>query len=269
MSPCFRKWVSGDCGYFLAFVCDASDFSLGALSLFLLCVCVRACMWLSCVLLRRLKVVCEKIGLPAPKRPEPFYSFFPIYSPTKIPDENAGFDMGDDNKLRQIFIKDGKLRFQMSAVLRPGRFLGSHYIAFTLPARTFIITMDRVREGARTARKNKKIAALEKELSEKEDEDSSGTFSVEKAAAASAASDKREGGRLKKLFRKNKMPKPGKSFFSRFVEGYTLVDREGDTKSEQLANDITSYFGGLGSSNATIDGDVDENDATSVKVADE
>ena len=173
--------------------------------------------------------------------------------------------MGDDNKLRQIFIKDGKLRFQMSSVLRPGRFLGSHYIAFTLPARTFIITMDRVREGARTARKNKKIAALEKELSEKEDEDSSRTFSVEKAAAA----DKREGGRLKKLFQKNKMPKPGKSFFSRFVEGYTLVDREGDSKSEQLANDITSYFGSLGSSIATIDGDYDENDAPSVKVTDE
>ena len=46
----------------------------------------------------------------------------------------------------------------MSAVLRPGRFLGSHYIAFTVPIRTFIVTLDRVREGMRAARQAKNAA---------------------------------------------------------------------------------------------------------------
>ncbi len=41
-------------------------------------------------------------------------------SPPKRP-EQAGFDMGDDNRLRKIFIKDGKLRFEVRSILRPGR----------------------------------------------------------------------------------------------------------------------------------------------------
>jgi hypothetical protein len=198
--------------------------------------------------LYRLKVVCEKLGMPPPKRPEPFYSFFPIYSPLKVPDIDSGFDMGDDNKLRQIFIKNGKLRFQMSAVLRPGRFLGSHYIAFTLPMRTFIITMDRVREGARTARKNKKIAAREKQLKREARMDN--RFSVERAAA-SVKKDGRLRQYLRRFRRKKSPQKPAKSFFSRFVEGYTLVEREGDAKSERLAKEISNWFGRQGGSNTT------------------
>lgn len=195
-------------------------------------------------LVNSLGTLCEMVGVAPPQRPEPFYSFFPVYSPFKVTDENAGFDMGEDNKLRQIFIKDGKLRFEMSAVLRPGRFLGSHYIAFTIPARTFIVTMDRVREGARTARKNKKILAREKELSREANQRS--TFSVERVAA----SVKKEG-RFGKVFGKRSIRSPAKNFFSRFVEGYTLVERESDAKSERLANDISSFFGRLGSTNST------------------
>ena len=102
--------------------------------------------------------------MPVPDKPDPIYSFFPIYSKFKVSDDNAGFDMGEDNRLKQIYIKDGALRLEMRAVLRPGRFLGNHYLAFTIPNRTFIITMDRVKNGMRAARKNKKIADREKEL---------------------------------------------------------------------------------------------------------
>jgi hypothetical protein len=82
-------------------------------------------------------------------------SFFPIYSPFKVED-NDGFDLGPDNRIKSIYIKDGALRFEMESILRPGRFLGSHYIAFTVPIRTFLITMDRVVNGIQTARRNKR-----------------------------------------------------------------------------------------------------------------
>ncbi len=159
--------------------------------------------------------------------------------------------MGEDNQLRKIFIKDGKLRFEMRSVLRPGRFLGSHYLAFTLPMRTFIITMDRVKEGIRVARKNKKIAALEKRLLQ----------------------DDREGkqrwvqwlerlwmqGRLLWSGWKPKQPKP-KSFFARFVEGYTLVEREVEAKNEQLTNEISNWFGRQGHPSKSNETDATEGD---------
>jgi hypothetical protein len=157
--------------------------------------------------------------------------------------------MGEDNQLRKIFIKDGKLRFEMRSVLRPGRFLGSHYLAFTLPMRTFIITMDRVKEGIRVARKNKKIAAREKRLlqdlgggSDKVvDRDVSGRRILQYVRGFSSQ------WRIFPLkFRlKAQQPKP-KSFFARFVEGYTLVEREGEAKNEQLTNEISNWFGRQG-----------------------
>ena len=54
----------------------------------------------------------------------------------------------------------------MSAVLRPGRFLGNHYLAFTVPGRTFIITLDRLKNGIRVARRNKLEADREEKMSE-------------------------------------------------------------------------------------------------------
>ena len=57
----------------------------------------------------------------------------------------------------------------MSVVLRPGRFLGNHYLAFTVPQRTFIITMDRVWNGVRAARENKKVTVRSKQLKEMEE----------------------------------------------------------------------------------------------------
>lgn len=183
--------------------------------------------------LRRLYNLCDRLGRPRPPRPEPIYSFFPIYSPFKV-DENAGYDMGEDNKLKRIFIKDGKLRLEMTSVLRPGRFLGNHYLAFTVPQRTFIITLDRVKEGIRAARKNKKIAKREKRLQgiveTKEDkEDKERILSLQGLLS------------VFKRTRKEVTKKP-KSFFTRFVEGYTLVERE----NERLTTEISDWFGRQG-----------------------
>jgi len=173
-------------------------------------------------------------------------------SPPKRP-EQSGFDMGDDNRLRNIFIKDGKLRFEMRSILRPGRFLGSHYLAFTVPMRTFIITMDRVKEGIRVARKNKKIATRERQLLL----DAQGELSGNSTRDAS-------GRRILKAVLPPHKPTPPKrkSFFTRFVEGYTLVEREGGAKNEQLTNEISYWFGRQGQSNETIaiDTDPDEID---------
>ena len=190
----------------------------------------------------RVTVLYDKLGLPPPQRPEPLYSFFPIYSPFKVND-NAGFDMGEDNQLRKIFIKDGKLRFEMRSVLRPGRFLGSHYLAFTVPMRTFIITMDRVKEGIRVARKNKRIAAREKQLLLQDSEDNDNNGIGRRCVQWLARVILRL--RLLWLGWKPKQPKP-KSFFARFVEGYTLVEREVEAKNEQLTNEISSWFGRQG-----------------------
>lgn len=184
----------------------------------------------------RISTVFEKLGKPPPKRPEPIYSFFPIYSPYKV-DENAGYDMGEDNRLKRIFIKDGKLRLEMTSVLRPGRFLGNHYLAFTVPQRTFIITLDRVKDGMRAARKNKKIAEREKKLMAKvEDgyvEKEQWTIDIQRFISRFK--------RKRSEKKKRKQAKP-KSFFTRFVEGYTLVERE----NERLTSEISDWFGRQG-----------------------
>lgn len=196
------------------------------------------------LLVRRLGAACEALGLPRPTRPRPVYSFFPIYSPFKV-NENTGFNMGEDNQLRKIFVRDGKLRFEMRSVLRPGRFLGNHYLAFTVPNRTFIITMDRVREGIRVARQNKKIAAREKQLLDDAPETSKRDFSARRLVrSARNLADRR---RLLDTL-KAKQPKP-RSFFARFVEGYTLVERDGEAENEQLTSEISDWFGRQGEAN--------------------
>ncbi|KAG7361590.1 EF hand domain containing protein [Nitzschia inconspicua] len=212
-----------------------------------------------------IQTICEVFGIPAPKRPEPLYSFFPIYSPFKV-DDNDGFDMGEDNCIRSIYIRDGKLRFEMSAVLRPGRFLGNHYIAFTLPMRTFIITMDRVKEGIRAARENKKVAARAKKLKQQAEAATASTIltpvaeprpsimssstSFQQSSVSTSTTSTSRQSRLLETLKKNK-PKP-KSFFTRFVEGYTMLETQGEAKNERLTNEISDWFGRQGGgSNAT------------------
>jgi hypothetical protein len=189
---------------------------------------------------------CEQIGVPPPSKPEPIYSFFPIYSPFKLND-NAGFDMGEDNRLRSIYIKNGALHFEMRAVLRPGRFLGNHYIAFTIPNRTFIITLDRVLEGIRAARRNKKMIRNQEAEKERLVE-----RSVEEPTVKSLSAKQMRSFYLKTVVRVRRLFTPSsarrnrvqpKSFFTRFVEGYTLVERDGEDINEQLTIAISDWFG--------------------------
>jgi hypothetical protein len=217
---------------------------------------------------RGLAATCKTFGLPPPERPEPYYSFFPIYSPFSVDDDTGGFDMGEDNCIRSIYIRNGKLRFEMSVVLRPGRFLGNHYLAFTVPQRTFIITMDRVWNGVREARANKQVADRAKKLKKakealerkaaKKSNDSSNEFSVSssespilttKTTSITISTDSRDKAstprsRFFKTIKEN-TPKP-KSFYTRFVEGYTMIKREEEANNERITNDISDWFGRQG-----------------------
>lgn len=199
---------------------------------------------------RNIVSACKKLKLPVPVRPEPLYAFFPIYSPFKVED-NDGFDMGEDNCLKSIYIKDGALRFEMRCVLRPGRFLGNHYIAFSFPNRTFIITMDRVRAGIRAARKNKR-AALASQVANKKRQGN-----VYQASIAQSISKHPQLDTTKEdlafvdpnglLPTKRSNPsKPKKSFFSRFVEGYLGVTKDNEVRNQRLSMAISDWFGQQG-----------------------
>lgn len=181
--------------------------------------------------------VCDAFNIGKPRRPVPIYTFFPIYSPFKL-EEDDGFDLGEDNSITSLYIKDGTLRFEMKAVLRPGRFLGSHYIAFTIPIRTFIVTLDRVTEGIRSARKAKKAARSLKASNERHPLIPSRRISFDKAEDALLA---RQEVRMKYAAMEKKQGKV-KSFFSRFVDGYLQAEKD-EAKKERLTEAIRDFFG--------------------------
>lgn len=221
-------------------------------------------------------------GLGRPSRPEPIYSFFPIYSPFKL-DDNDGFDLGADNCIKSIYIQDQALRFELSAVLRPGRFLGNHYLAFTIPNRTFIITLDRVKEGIRAARKTKRAARALREAAQRNERwRANKRRKLRKAAAAAAAATSQPPSKLAedlssvRSLRGNaatpsppsssrlKAPAaPPRSFFSRFVDGYLQAERDGAAlvddvvdaaTSERVTAAIRDFFGRQGrASNSSTD----------------
>jgi hypothetical protein len=203
--------------------------------------------------------LCKRMNLPVPVRPEPLYAFFPIYSPFKVED-NDGFDMGEDNCLKSIYIKDGALRLEMSCVLRPGRFLGNHYIAFSFPNRNFVITLDRVRAGIRDARKNKREAAKRK-------------GELYQASMAQSLSKHPQWPSSSKdeftfidpnavLQKKRALNKPSKSFFSRFVEGYLGVTKEAEVRNQRLTMAVSDWFGRQGSNTTVVE---QEDDASVTK----
>ena len=216
--------------------------------------------------------MCKKFNWQVPSKPDPLYSFFPIYSPFKVED-NDGFDLGPDNRIKSIYIKDGALRFEMESILRPGRFLGSHYIAFTVPIRTFLITMDRVVNGIQTARRNKrnlkadatktndgKLSSLS--LSSQELLQNSNNhidnYKHEGDLPILKFADKAINGKDKS---KGKSPlvsnvKNKKSFFSRFVEGYLGVGKDVEVRNERLTLAISEWFGRQGNSTAIMSGPV-------------
>jgi ZipA, C-terminal FtsZ-binding domain len=187
--------------------------------------------------------VCDALNIEKQPRPKPIYSFFPIYSPFKLQDDD-GFDLGEDNAITSLYIKDGALRFEMSAVLRPGRFLGSHYIAFSIPSRTFIVTLDRVTEGIRSARKVKKAARALKIASDRrldnQERKQMRLINFDRAEDALLA---RQEERMKNAAagKRSKM----KNFFSRFVDGYLQAERD-DSKKQRLTTAIRDFFGRQG-----------------------
>lgn len=176
--------------------------------------------------------------LPPPARPKPLYSFFPIYSPFKV-DDNDGFDLGEDNSINSIDIQEGKLCFELSAVLRPGRFLGSHYIAFTVPIRTFIVTLDRVREGIRAARKAKK-AAKEVQVAQKESRQRRSLARHRIVDAIDSRLLRERHAKTTSEQQKLSALQP-KSFFSRFVDGYLQAERDFSDK-QRMTDAIRDFF---------------------------
>lgn len=166
------------------------------------------------------------MGISELPRPKPLYFFFPIYSPFKMEDpDNDGFDLGEDNQIKSIYIKENALRFELSAVLRPGRFLGNHYLAFTVPNRTFIITLDRVKEGIRAARKMKQAAkAVEVATTKKR---------RKLPTELRLMHERKQAGQVKRV--------QPKSFFSRFVDGYVQAERD-DASSARVTKAIRDFF---------------------------
>ena len=168
-------------------------------------------------------------------------------------------------------MKDNALRFEMSFVLRPGRFLGNHYLSFTVPNRTFIVTMDRLREGIRTARQNKRElgrAKREAELDKKKE----ASDRYNRAVAQALSSPSAVGSNVEDIDLSYKKEldeedlsfldpdpidesalveseseivanRPG--FFGRFLEGYLEAAREETERerNERLTTAISEFFG--------------------------
>ncbi|CAB9512266.1 expressed unknown protein [Seminavis robusta] len=205
-----------------------------------------------------------RMKMKPPSKPKPIYTYIPIHSPFKKDDDTGGYYMGEDNRLNSLSIKDKCLRFEMEAILRPGRFLGSHYLAFTVPQRALIITVDRVREGMKAARRRKKaLKALNKARARETDrkahhaEDALALDSADFATASDGASptfsgsgdstdndgDDKEDGEAPK----------GPSFISRFVDGYLQAGAAEESK-EKLAHAISDWFGRQGGKKAQTEG---------------
>jgi hypothetical protein len=121
--------------------------------------------------------------------------------------------------------------------------LGNHYIAFTIPSRTFIITLDRVKNGIQAARKAKGIADTEKQQGWVRNKFSS----LGRSAALSAISPlpfSRH--RSQKVAATSFSSQQPKGFLSRFVDGYIQAEREAeekDAEAEQLTKAIRDWFG--------------------------
>jgi hypothetical protein len=181
---------------------------------------------LSLVLLhcRSVNLLHDTLGVDRPNRPAPQFFFFPLYSPFKV-DDNDGFDLGEDNSIKSIYVLQNSLRFELSAVLRPGRFLGNHYIAFTIPNRTFIITMDRVKNGIKAARKAKQMARSAPAVSPPRPHVTSKPDPLKKVDALST--------------------QHRKGFLSRFLDGYLQAEQEAEVKdsaAEELTKAIRDWF---------------------------
>ncbi|KAL7484519.1 hypothetical protein ACHAW6_010154 [Cyclotella cf. meneghiniana] len=200
---------------------------------------------------------------------KPLYAYIPLVSPLKKNDNMDGFNLGEDNQIKSIEIKNGKLCFEISAVLRPGRFLGNHYLAFTVPIRTLIITLDRVKEGMRTARRNKRLAdkaarelktlaKLRNDMAAACDNECAIDEVMAQSISGKSSIISNEGrDRLQRLEKElkyvedksesneNSHSEERKSFISRFVEGYSGAIREDEDLeiNSRLSSSISNFFG--------------------------
>ena len=171
--------------------------------------------------------------------------------------------------IKSVYIKDEALRFEISAVVRPGRFLGNHYIAFTVPQRTFIITVERIREGMRVARKNKLAADAAKEALANASRQKV-LQAYDKLVAESVSDREMDDGMprlelppvsiedIKAELEQIDFPEPENDpfadrpgFFGRFVEGYLganadPTEAEDEVLDERLASAISDWFGRQG-----------------------
>ena len=93
--------------------------------------------------------------MPISTKPEPTKTHMTLVSPLKFNSNKDGHYLHEDKCIRSIDVNDGALKFEMSDVLHPGRFLGNHHVAFTLPQCAFIVTLDRLKEGMLISRRNK------------------------------------------------------------------------------------------------------------------
>ena len=213
---------------------------------------------------RNIKATCRRFKMKEPERPPPLYTFFPL--PLK---EKTGYYLGEDNMIKSLYVKDEALRCEISAVVRPGRFLGNHYIAFTVPQRTFIITVERIREGMRVARKNKLAADAAKEALAKASRQK--VLQAYDKLVAESVSDMEIDDDTPRLepppisiddlrteLELIEFPEPEHDpfadrpgFFGRFVEGYLGANadpsaEEDEVLDERLASAISDWFGRQG-----------------------
>lgn len=64
-------------------------------------------------ILSSIRLACKKwFGYTIPVF-QPLYTFIPLVSPLKKNDNMDGFNLGEDNQIKSITIKDGKLRFEV------------------------------------------------------------------------------------------------------------------------------------------------------------
>ena len=90
-----------------------------------------------------------------PVKQEPISAHMILVSPLKNDINKDGSNVGEDNFIRSIDIKHSDFQFEMSDVLCRRRFLGDRHAAFATSNRTFIVALDRLKEGMRVARRNK------------------------------------------------------------------------------------------------------------------
>ena len=152
--------------------------------------------------------------------------------------------------------------------------MGNHYLAFTVPIRTLIITLDRVKEGIRNARRNKRrmdreareAARLAKQRS-RIDATCDDECAIDEVLAQSLSgkpSISKEGrDRLQKLESelkavedenesKDNNAENRKGFIGRFVEGYSAANDEDEEveMNARLSSSISDFFGSQDSEEA-------------------